>query len=663
MKSKTSFFNGMLLKKNAVRFSPIWIVYLACWTIGQPLLLAMVLSNNSIDQSDASYAIGVMTTMVGPVVACVYGLIVAMAVFSYLYTARSVSMMHSLPIRRSGLFLTNYVSGLLFMVVPNLIVAVLTALVTLTGGVFALDMILTWFLGMSAMELFFFSFAALLAMFTGHLLALPVFYAIFNCLCYVLYWTITNFITPYLYGMSAGFDTSGWVVWMTPLYCLYRNLETAYTYRTETLPDGGMRSSLDGVAIQGTGTLAAYAVVGVIFAVLAYLVYRRRRSETAGDIVSVGWAKVVFRYGVAITAAFTIGQGVYYLLFDSSTLAGAVMELICMILAAAIGFLVAQMLLHKSFRVLKRSGRGVIVCAVVILAVFAGAYFDVTGYTRYVPDADQVQQVTVKISAYDYSKATLRDADNIEKVLAVHQYAVEHRRELDTEGPGYYVNEEGAGLSASIYVQYTMNNGSVKERRYRVLLQENDLEDVGSITGLVASLTDSAEYRAYHALEGLADASVTTKIEDGAKIEDATFSYQTQNGAWQYRVLSEAEQAAVCQALLEDAAAGRMPKVYLTGYPDDYGQTHYINELAFTYSKLYEDGSLDECSVSLCLTAEMTSTIAELEELGILSDGVKLTTEAEAYDDDMYVDPIPYEDADEPIHLPAEEEGNATVEV
>lgn len=39
--------------------------------------------------------------------------------------------------------------------------------------------------------------------------------------------------------------------------------------------------------------------------------YRRRRSESAGDIVSVRWAKVLFRYGVALTAALTIGQGLY----------------------------------------------------------------------------------------------------------------------------------------------------------------------------------------------------------------------------------------------------------------------------------------------------------------------------------------------------------------
>ena len=126
-----------------------------------PLMLGMQLSNQTYPLSveDTSYAIGTMLTVLGPAIACVCGVAMAMAVFSYLYNARSVSMMHSLPIRRSTLYLTNYISGLLFMVVPNLVVALLTAAVSLAGGVFCPGMICTWFLGVSAMELFFYSFA------------------------------------------------------------------------------------------------------------------------------------------------------------------------------------------------------------------------------------------------------------------------------------------------------------------------------------------------------------------------------------------------------------------------------------------------------------------------------------------------------------------------
>ena len=176
MQSKTSCFNLTLLRKNVIRFSPLWIVYSAAWFVAMPLLLGMQLSSDWPPKlNDVIQILGAFMTSAGPVVACLYGVAVAMAVFSYLYSARSVSLMHSLPIRRSGLFLTNYISGLLFFVVPNLILCGITACVTLVGHVFCPGMLLAWLLGLTAMELFFYSFAVFCAMFTGNLLALPVF--------------------------------------------------------------------------------------------------------------------------------------------------------------------------------------------------------------------------------------------------------------------------------------------------------------------------------------------------------------------------------------------------------------------------------------------------------------------------------------------------------
>ena len=197
------------------------------------------------DWEDVASMVGDMMTAGGPVVACLYGLVLAAAVFSYLYTARSVSLMHALPIRRSGLFVTNYISGVLFFLVPNAVVALLTALVTLMGGVFCPGLILAWFLGLSAMELFFFSFAVFVAMFTGHILVLPVFYAILNALCLVLYATINVFIMSLLYGTTHSSNLAdNMVLWLTPVMKLYSSLRTSMQYPETVLPDGTVALSL-----------------------------------------------------------------------------------------------------------------------------------------------------------------------------------------------------------------------------------------------------------------------------------------------------------------------------------------------------------------------------------------------------------------------------------
>ena len=46
MQSKTSCFNLTLLRKNVIRFSPLWIVYSAAWFVAMPLLLGMQLSSD-----------------------------------------------------------------------------------------------------------------------------------------------------------------------------------------------------------------------------------------------------------------------------------------------------------------------------------------------------------------------------------------------------------------------------------------------------------------------------------------------------------------------------------------------------------------------------------------------------------------------------------------
>mgnify|MGYP006990310965 CR=1 FL=1 len=50
-----------------------------------------------------------------------FGILLAMALFSYLMSSRSCQAIHALPIRREGLLLTNYVSALGFIAVPSLV--------------------------------------------------------------------------------------------------------------------------------------------------------------------------------------------------------------------------------------------------------------------------------------------------------------------------------------------------------------------------------------------------------------------------------------------------------------------------------------------------------------------------------------------------------------
>ena len=57
-----------------------------------------------------------------------------MAVWGYLYNSRSVGLMHTLPVDRTGLFVTNTLSGLAMMLIPYAVVGAFSCLIALFWG-------------------------------------------------------------------------------------------------------------------------------------------------------------------------------------------------------------------------------------------------------------------------------------------------------------------------------------------------------------------------------------------------------------------------------------------------------------------------------------------------------------------------------------------------
>ena len=149
--------------------------------------------------------------------AAVFGLLAAMAVFSYLYSARSVSLFHALPLRREGLFLTSYLAAMVFLYLPNLAVFLLALAAEAACGAVVFSSLFTWLVVSSLLGLFFYSFAVFCAMFTGHILALPAFYVVLNGLAAGLAVLFGQMAHEFLFG----FDGAAWLTavasWLSPV--------------------------------------------------------------------------------------------------------------------------------------------------------------------------------------------------------------------------------------------------------------------------------------------------------------------------------------------------------------------------------------------------------------------------------------------------------------
>mgnify|MGYP001336736255 len=112
MRSKTSYFNETVFWKNITHFWPVWLIYTILLLCMVPLRLLVnsgisyegysaqeikeIKMNNfmQILFSDGSGALIALLSLA-------IGIIVAMAVFYYLYNNRSSHLFHSLPLKRT----------------------------------------------------------------------------------------------------------------------------------------------------------------------------------------------------------------------------------------------------------------------------------------------------------------------------------------------------------------------------------------------------------------------------------------------------------------------------------------------------------------------------------------------------------------------------------
>ena len=195
MQSKTLCFNRALFKKNLTRFWPLWGGASALGAlVPLTLLIELIRVRFQISETPLTATASLYSALqFVPIFSLLFAVLCALAVWSYLFTARSVSLMHTLPITRKGIFVTNCLSGLAMMLIPYAVTGGLLILVFLMGGMFDPVGVLITILSVLGVSFFFFTTATFAAFCTGNMFAMPVLYGIFHCLAYVMEWMVTGF--------------------------------------------------------------------------------------------------------------------------------------------------------------------------------------------------------------------------------------------------------------------------------------------------------------------------------------------------------------------------------------------------------------------------------------------------------------------------------------
>ena len=475
MRSVTSFFNPTLYRKNLARFWPLWTAWTVLWVFLIPLNMLNNLRWYPITEQDGLYYVywqwlnlnGDMNELMVNF-GVIYAVLIVMAVFGYLYNHRSAAAIHALPLRRETLFITNYLSGLTFILLPAVVVygfSALVALTTLPAEMSAVVLGCLWggfWMGMGAL-VFFYSFAVFCAQFTGNVLALPVFYGVLNALVPVMYLLCSELAGQIFYGGWPFRTQPRWVELCTPYYAITEASGWSWVPLNQVWNNDLNVPVFKELVLEfeQPGLVFGYAIAGLVLTVLALLVYRRRNIETAGDVVSVKIVRPIFRAGVAVCAGLC--GGVITTAFFG-WFSDMIPTLLLIALWAFIGYFAAEMLLNKSFRVLKKAWKGSVVTVAVLGALVLCCFVDVFGVETWLPDVSKVEKATVNInSTYPYDDASnisfdLEDGVEIEKIVDLHGAIL---RDYEEHGDTLFGDDY-----LYFRVNYIMENGMEYSKRY-----------------------------------------------------------------------------------------------------------------------------------------------------------------------------------------------------
>ena len=620
MRSVTSYFNRELLRGALQRTWPLWAAYTLIWLLLLPVTLFIRLSDRHIVYSRPTLSYELLSTGLpsGAMMAAVFGIFFAMAMFAYLTNSRATNGMHAMPIRREGLFLTHYLAGLFCQVVTLLVSFALAALVTAAFGVFDGYAVGMGLLLCVLLVLFFYSFGVLCMVCVGQILAGAVFYGILNFLFVGMEVLLRSFAGNFLYGYdgrSSAFSTAP----LSPPVEIASSLSVSYVY------DG-----IDpiGVRVFHLGTFAAYAAAGLVLAALALLLYRKRRSEMTGNTVAIGWLRPVFKYGVALCSAFSLGQLLSYFVFeltDSTYTAGALIGTIaCMIFAGLIGYYAAEMLLKKSFRVFKTSWKGALATSAVLILIGLSFPLDLTGYQSRVPEQSDIVSATVNLYGGNVSGSfNLSGQESIALLRDAH-CAVITDKARQTEYNRRYVPFDGD--TCMLRITYELADGTELFRSYDLSTDEALLSDPSSPESALTKLANCTEITRARVLGGwvpdhLEELRITGGYLNCSYYSDGKYSHS------QEAELNAAQANSAFTALMQDCDAGSIESADLFAAEEDDCEYYLSLELwyfdpsdseARASATKHTGEELYNGSFYLRVTPDMVSTLRALRGLNLI---------------------------------------------
>ena len=372
MSLKTSFCNKSILKSDLKRFWWVGLLEAIIIFLTNTLPLWYRVSDLEGVVRQSGYDVGrIITWQNGQfLIPCIFAVSVVALLFSYMHQVASVSFYHSIPVTRKTLFTTKIVSALVITVLPILLNALVIFGVVSTSNA-TLDYkylaVFKWIYTGFIYTILMISLSSFVNMMTGNPIGTVIFTTGFVFLPFVVVTFYQFFCSTEVYGFY----------WDSAYECM------EWIYITE-------KNLMD------FGHLAVYLVLTAVFFALGYLLYKKRKLEMYGEVIAFSGLKPVF-IGIISLIFSMAGYAYFGELFGGN-------NIFYLIPLGLLGTIIAWMVSRKSI-----SPKGIFkpICTytLVTLAIIGIVKFDLSGFERRIPDADDVEWVDIMDvynSQYDY---------------------------------------------------------------------------------------------------------------------------------------------------------------------------------------------------------------------------------------------------------------------
>lgn len=617
MRSKISFFNKTIFTKNITRFWPIWVSWLLVCLYRLPVRLYIALRCPLPEELERdAFLLNQLKTTVAealqPLFFFLFACITAIAIFSYLYQARSANAIHALPVCRESLFISNILSSVLFLVVPQVIAFLAGIFVCFLQRMTQLTYLLHWLVLSTGIVLFAFSLAVFVVMLTGNMIAVPVLYIVINYGFMLCRSMVSDLVKWLSYG--SGEEPLGFGSFLSP-FCRISQIFSGNDfdiYHVFREIDGWQDFSL----AEAYHCIGGYCAAVLPLLVLAFFIYKRKQLETAGDVVTVSFLTPLLRWIIAFCFGIFLALSVQQLIArDNMFRVSLPLIMIFMAAGEMLVFFLSEMLLKKKIRVFSR--KIFVECGIfVVLSLFfvVGVEFNFFGIETRIPKENEIQAVyldnpyPIAVSQEDFSR-----------VLDIHQNLIDSKKEMEDCLRKYGSDGEYAILA----LRYVLKNGKILSRRYNIPVADYYLEKEDFVYHKLIELSHNPEYYLrYH---------FTDAYESVTFVGGSVDYYMDESPYYRTAVLNQEQSIRVSEAFKRDVREGHYQS-YIYGvdeeYPDIALVLNYQAPKGASYP-VYLDTEVvpdrnELQNTSIYLNEACVYTLDLLVELGILDEAYQM---------------------------------------